>query len=80
VDLGIRRAPRARIVYVTPSHQYPTGVALGFDRRIALIEWAARSHVWIVEDDYDGEFRYQGQPLTRSFRWTRRRWCSTSAP
>jgi GntR family transcriptional regulator/MocR family aminotransferase len=64
VEIGIRRAPRARIAYVTPSHQYPTGVALSFDRRIALIEWAARKNAWIVEDDYDGEFRYEGQPLT----------------
>jgi GntR family transcriptional regulator/MocR family aminotransferase len=64
VDLGIRRAPRARIAYVTPSHQYPTGAALSLDRRIALIGWAARNDAWIVEDDYDGEFRYEGQPLT----------------
>jgi GntR family transcriptional regulator/MocR family aminotransferase len=64
VDIGVRRSPRARIAYVTPSHQYPTGVALSLDRRIALIEWAARSDAWIVEDDYDGEFRYEGQPLT----------------
>jgi GntR family transcriptional regulator/MocR family aminotransferase len=64
VDLGIRRSPRARIAYVTPSHQYPTGVALSLDRRIAMIEWAARNDAWVVEDDYDGEFRYEGQPLT----------------
>jgi len=64
VDLGVRRSPRARIAYVTPSHQYPTGVALSLDRRIALIEWASRNDAWIVEDDYDGEFRYEGQPLT----------------
>ena len=64
VDIAVRRSPRARIAYVTPSHQYPTGVALSLDRRIALIEWAARNNAWIVEDDYDGEFRYQGQPLT----------------
>lgn len=64
VDIGVRHSPRARIAYVTPSHQYPTGVALSLDRRIALIEWAARNDSWIVEDDYDGEFRYEGQPLT----------------
>ena len=63
-DIGVRRSPRARLAYVTPSHQYPTGVALSLDRRIALIEWAARHHAWIIEDDYDGEFRYAGQPLT----------------
>lgn len=64
VDIGVRRSPRARLAYVTPSHQYPTGVALSLDRRIALIEWASRNDAWIVEDDYDGEFRYEGQPLT----------------
>ena len=64
VDVGVHRSPRARMAYVTPSHQYPTGVALSLDRRIALIEWAARHDAWIVEDDYDGEFRYEGQPLT----------------
>jgi GntR family transcriptional regulator/MocR family aminotransferase len=64
VDIGLHRCPRARIAYVTPSHQYPTGVALSLDRRIALIQWAARNDAWIVEDDYDGEFRYEGQPLT----------------
>ena len=58
------RFPRARLAYVTPSHQYPTGAALSLERRIQLIEWAARHRAWIVEDDYDGEFRYEGQPLT----------------
>lgn len=64
VDIGRRRAPRARLAYVTPSHQYPTGVSLSLDRRIALLEWAARYNSWVLEDDYDGEFRYEGQPLT----------------
>jgi GntR family transcriptional regulator / MocR family aminotransferase len=63
VETGIRRAPHARLVYVTPSHQYPTGVALSLERRIELLRWAARNNSWIVEDDYDGEFRYAGQPL-----------------
>lgn len=64
IDAGVRCCPRARLAYVTPSHQYPTGVALSLERRIELIEWAARHRAWIVEDDYDGEFRYEGQPLT----------------
>ncbi|HXH41636.1 MAG TPA: PLP-dependent aminotransferase family protein [Thermoanaerobaculia bacterium] len=64
VDVGRRRAPRARLAYVTPPHQYPTGVALSLERRIALLEWAAHNDSWVVEDDYDGEFRYAGQPLT----------------
>lgn len=63
VDIGVRRAPRARLAYVTPPNQYPTGVALSLERRIALLEWAARYDSWVVEDDYDGEFRYEGQPL-----------------
>jgi GntR family transcriptional regulator/MocR family aminotransferase len=64
VEIGVRRSPRARMAYVTPSHRYPTGVALSLDRRIALIDWAARNDAWIVEDDYDSEFRYEGQPLS----------------
>jgi GntR family transcriptional regulator / MocR family aminotransferase len=64
VDVGERRAPTARLAYVTPSHQYPTGVALALERRLALLAWAARRKAWIVEDDYDGELRYAGQPLT----------------
>lgn len=63
VKTGIRVAPDARLVYVTPSHQYPTGVALGLERRVELLEWTARRQAWIVEDDYDGEFRYVSQPL-----------------
>src|SRR5215831_584278 len=64
VELGIRRAPRARLAYLTPAHQYPTGAALSLERRIALLEWAGKSGAWLVDDDYDGEFRYVGQPLT----------------
>lgn len=63
IDIA-RRFPPARLAYLTPTHQYPTGVALSLERRIALLEWAAKNHSWIVEDDYDGEFRYEGQPLT----------------
>jgi len=52
-----------RIVFVTPSHQFPTGAILPLARRLALLEWAKRRNGVIVEDDYDGEFSYQGQPL-----------------
>jgi GntR family transcriptional regulator/MocR family aminotransferase len=51
----------ARIVFVTPSHQFPTGVILPLARRLALLEWAKRNNAVIVEDDYDGEWRYEGQ-------------------
>ena len=64
VEAGVRRAPRARLAYVTPSHQYPTGAMLSLDRRLALLDWAQRRDAWVIEDDYDGEFRYSGQPLT----------------
>jgi GntR family transcriptional regulator / MocR family aminotransferase len=53
----------ARIAFVTPSHQYPTGAILPLARRLALLAWAKRTNALIVEDDYDGEFRYEGQPL-----------------
>ena len=54
---------RAKLVCVTPSHQFPTGVSLSLPRRLALLEWARRRGAVIIEDDYDSEFRYQGPPL-----------------
>lgn len=53
----------ARMAFVTPSHQFPTGAILPLARRQALLHWARRRNAVIVEDDYDGEFRYQGKPL-----------------
>jgi GntR family transcriptional regulator/MocR family aminotransferase len=53
----------ARLVFVTPSHQFPTGGILPLGRRLALLEWAKRNNALIIEDDYDGEFRYDEQPL-----------------
>ena len=52
-----------RLVYVTPSHQFPTGATLSLPRRLRLLEWAARRGALVVEDDYDSEFRYSGRPL-----------------
>jgi GntR family transcriptional regulator/MocR family aminotransferase len=63
VAAGIKRAPRARFAYVTPSHQAPLGVALSLPRRLALLSWATKAAAWIVEDDYDSEFRYGSRPL-----------------
>jgi GntR family transcriptional regulator/MocR family aminotransferase len=54
---------RAQAALVTPAHQYPLGVAMAPARRVALVEWARRCDGWIVEDDYDGEFRYDRQPV-----------------
>ncbi|ONG58165.1 hypothetical protein BKE38_03490 [Pseudoroseomonas deserti] len=60
---GRARAPEARLALVSPAHQYPLGVGMSLARRLALLDWAARSGAWIVEDDYDGDFRYGGAPL-----------------
>jgi GntR family transcriptional regulator/MocR family aminotransferase len=63
VAAGIVAAPKARLAVVTPAHQSPLGVALSLPRRLALLEWAADAGAWVLEDDYDGEFRYTGHPL-----------------
>jgi GntR family transcriptional regulator / MocR family aminotransferase len=63
LDQGIRRWSRARLVYVTPAHQFPLGVAMTLRRRLALLEWARRSGTLIFEDDYDSEYRYSGRPV-----------------
>ncbi len=55
--------PDTRLVYVTPSHQYPLGTSMSLARRIALLEWAERHDAAIVEDDYDSEFRFGGRPI-----------------
>lgn len=60
---GVRRAPDAAMAYVSPSHQYPVGATLSLARRLALLEWARDAGAWILEDDYDSEFRYAGRPL-----------------
>jgi GntR family transcriptional regulator / MocR family aminotransferase len=52
-----------RLVYVTPSHQFPLGMPMSLERRIELLEWAAKRGAVIVEDDYDGEFRFEGRPV-----------------
>jgi len=59
----LARSANARLAYVTPSHQYPLGVTMSLARRLALLEWARRAKAWILEDDYDSEFRYKGRPL-----------------
>jgi GntR family transcriptional regulator/MocR family aminotransferase len=56
-------AQRPRLAYVTPCHQFPSGVILSLERRLALLRWASRVGAWIIEDDYVSEFRYEGHPL-----------------
>jgi len=55
-------AQPGKAVYLTPSHQFPTGTTLALDRRLAVIEWARQHRAWIIEDDYDSEFHYAGKP------------------
>jgi GntR family transcriptional regulator/MocR family aminotransferase len=63
VGAGARRAAAARLVYVTPSHQYPLGVPMSLSRRLALLSWARAARAWVIEDDYDSEFRYGARPI-----------------
>ena len=60
---GMRRSPRFRLAFVTPSHQQPLGVVMSLERRFALLHAAERAGAWIIEDDYDGEFSFGGSPL-----------------
>jgi GntR family transcriptional regulator/MocR family aminotransferase len=64
VGVGIERAPHARLVYLTPSHQFPLGVTMSLARRLALLDWAKRANAYIIEDDYDSEFRFATRPLS----------------
>ncbi len=57
------RARGARLMYITPSHQFPTGATLPLPRRLTLLEWAERADAYLLEDDYDSEFRYSGRPV-----------------
>jgi GntR family transcriptional regulator / MocR family aminotransferase len=58
-----RHRRSARAIYITPSHQYPTGVTMSAARRMMLLNWAARSGSWIIEDDYDSEYRFGSRPV-----------------
>jgi len=64
VAAGRIQAPDAKLAAVTPSHQYPTGATMSLARRLALLEWARDAGGWILEDDYDSEYRYAGKPLS----------------
>ncbi|MGG2055070.1 PLP-dependent aminotransferase family protein [Lysinibacillus pakistanensis] len=57
------RKNKVKAVYVTPSHQFPTGIVMPIARRMELLEWAREENAYIIEDDYDGEFRYSGKPI-----------------
>ena len=63
VEAGRQLGPQARLAMVTPSHQFPTGVTMSLSRRLALLDWSRETYGWIVEDDYDSEYRFSGRPL-----------------
>lgn len=65
LDLNAARTQSAdaRLAYVTPSHQYPLGMTMSLSRRMELLDWAEQSETWILEDDYDSEYRYEGRPI-----------------
>ncbi len=60
---GQRLDPRARLAYVTPAHQYPLGYEMSLERRKQLLDWAQQRDAYVVEDDYDGDYRYEGRPI-----------------
>ena len=63
VEDGIRRGVDARAAYISPSHQFPLGSTMSAARRMQLLSWATRTGAWIIEDDYDSEYRFGGRPL-----------------
>jgi len=63
VAAGIRQCRRARAAFVTPSHQFPLGETMSASRRLQLLDWAQKTGSWIIEDDYDSEYRYESSPI-----------------
>jgi GntR family transcriptional regulator / MocR family aminotransferase len=63
VSAGIKRCAKARGVFLTPAHQFPLGVTMPLSRRMEILEWAARAGAFVIEDDYDSEYRFCGQPV-----------------
>ncbi|MBZ5646750.1 MAG: PLP-dependent aminotransferase family protein [Acidobacteriia bacterium] len=62
-DITAAAGSKAHVAFVTPSHHFPLGVTMSITRRLALLEWAERNGAWVLEDDYDSEYRYRGKPL-----------------
>jgi GntR family transcriptional regulator/MocR family aminotransferase len=63
VSAGMKICPHAKGVYLTPAHQFPLGVTMSLERRMALLNWASRAGAFVIEDDYDSEYRFEGQPV-----------------
>jgi GntR family transcriptional regulator/MocR family aminotransferase len=63
VARAVKLSPAGRLAYVTPSNQFPLGTVMSAERRVDLLSWAARAGAWIIEDEYDAEYRYSGKPI-----------------
>jgi GntR family transcriptional regulator / MocR family aminotransferase len=63
VSAGLAMCPRAKGVYVTPAHQFPLGMTMPLERRMAVLRWASRTGAFVMEDDYDSEYRFEGRPV-----------------
>ncbi|MGC1618219.1 MAG: PLP-dependent aminotransferase family protein [Candidatus Acidiferrum sp.] len=63
VAAGIKACPKARAAFVAPSHQYPLGATMSASRRLQLLDWAQRAGSWVIEDDYDSEYRFGSMPI-----------------
>ena len=63
VAIGQKQYPQGRLAYVTPSHQFPSGITMHLSQRLALLQWAKQADAWILEDDYDSDYRFSGRPL-----------------
>jgi GntR family transcriptional regulator / MocR family aminotransferase len=63
VSAGMKICPDAKGVYLTPAHQFPLGVTMSLERRMAVLNWASRAGAFVIEDDYDSEYRFEGQPV-----------------
>jgi GntR family transcriptional regulator/MocR family aminotransferase len=63
VSSGLRMCPRAKGAYLTPAHQFPLGMTMSLERRMAVLKWASRTGAFVIEDDYDSEYRFEGRPV-----------------
>jgi GntR family transcriptional regulator / MocR family aminotransferase len=63
VSTGMRMCPHAKGVYLTPAHQFPLGMTMSLERRMAVLKWASRGGAFVIEDDYDSEYRFEGRPV-----------------
>lgn len=63
IDAGVRMCPHAKGVYLTPAHQFPLGATMSIERRLAILKWATKVGAFIIEDDYDSEYRFDGPPV-----------------